>query len=509
MKDIKHKAEKPRILVDLKPALDGYAGIPQESRLLFHGLRMMDEYEVEGLIQHGSRRLKSAVNPHRKKVAISRQINKLSRVVVSLHETPFSNMLDNLSEVINHAFARSLLRLRTLRGGSIKTGLFESDLFDDFIWRTFFNKTLKPTDKDLVTSARYRVVSTSKKLMHQVGLSGLKFSNTPKYPYLDTRGFDFLVVQTPYPGRVSRKTQLVVRYHDSVPVLMPHTIKDKAFHQASHFYSLQENVRAGAWFSCISEATRRDLLKIFPEAESRTSVIYNIASHDYYDEPSPKSLVLQVIRNRLARVDEFSTNLVDLKFDNLSRQANAFEYLLMVSTIEPRKNHIALLAAWERLKYTTMPGLKLVVVGSLGWNSVPILEKFRPWAERGDLYYLHDVPSAELRVLYKHATATVCPSLAEGFGYSGIEAMRSGGIVVASDIPVHREIYADAAEYFNPYSTDDTAQAIQRVLGPDGGPIRLRLKMAGVHVADRYTPEQILPQWDEFFRQRRPGNKKF
>jgi hypothetical protein len=52
-----------RILLDLKPALDGYAGIPQESRLLFRSLMMMEGYDVEGLIQHGGRKLKSAVSP--------------------------------------------------------------------------------------------------------------------------------------------------------------------------------------------------------------------------------------------------------------------------------------------------------------------------------------------------------------------------------------------------------------------------------------------------------------
>lgn len=502
MNTTRHKPEKTRILVDLKPALDGYAGIPQESRLLFRGFRLMEDYDVEGLIQHGARRLKSAIGQKGKQLTVAKRINKLSRVIVSLHENPYSNMLDTATEAVNHYFARSLMRMRALAGASVKPGVFESNLFDDFIWRTFFSKTLKPTDKELVTSARYRVLNTPKKLMQQVGLAGLKFSSSPRFPCIDTRGFDFFVAQTPYPARVSRATQLIVRYHDAVPVLMPHTINDKAFHQASHFYSLQENVRAGAWFSCISEATRSDLLKIFPEAEPRTSVIHNIVSHEYFDEPSPQSLVQQIIRNRLAKVDAFTTNLSEVRFDESNAKGGGFEYLLMVSTIEPRKNHLALLGAWERLKYTSMPKLKLVVVGSAGWDCERVFEKFRPWAERGDLYYLNDVPSAELRVLYKHAAATVCPSLAEGFDYTGIEAMRCGGIVISSDIPVHREIYGDASEYFNPYSTEDASRVIQETLTSQGQGeyVRSRLRLVGAQVSERYTPRHILPQWDEFFQ---------
>ncbi len=90
----------------------------------------------------------------------------------------------------------------------------------------------------------------------------------------------------------------------------------------------------------------------------------------------------------------------------------------------------------------------------MGWHHKQIVRKFRPWLERGDVFLLEDVLSAELRVLYGHARATVCPSFGEGFDFSGVEAMKSGSPVVASDIPVHREVYADAAEFFNPYSID-------------------------------------------------------
>ena len=302
-------------------------------------------------------------------------------------------------------------------------------------------------------------------------------------------------------------TQMVVRYHDAVPVLLPHTINDKAFHQASHFYSLQQNVKSGAWFSCVSEATRNDLLKIFPEAESRSSVIHNIVSSEYFEDDAPKGLVFQIVRNRLATVDEFKTDLGGIRFDEKRNQSQDFNYLLMVSTLEPRKNHLLLLSAWERLKYTSMPKLKLVIVGNMGWDSDPFLMPFKPWAERGDLFYLNNVPSSELRVLYKHAAATICPSVAEGFDYSGVEAMRCGGIVIASDIPVHREIYRNASEYFNPYSTEDAFMVIRRVLSEDGGSIRDRLRAEARRVSDNYTSHNILPKWDEFFQMQKKSRQ--
>ena len=176
----------------------------------------------------------------------------------------------------------------------------------------------------------------------------------------------------------------------------------------------------------------------------------------------------------------------------------ALDYLLIVSTIEPRKNHLTLLSAWEMLRTAHFPKLKLVVVGSLGWHQEPIVRKFLPWIERGDAFLLEDVPSAELRLLYKHARATICPSFAEGFDLSGVEAMMSGGAVVASDIAVHREIYADAAEYFNPYSVEDLARAVQGVIDPPRSMRREELVIDGANVARRYACDAILPRWQEF-----------
>jgi hypothetical protein len=126
------------------------------------------------------------------------------------------------------------------------------------------------------------------------------------------------------------------------------------------------------------------------------------------------------------------------------------------------------------------------------------VRRLRPWIDRGDVQMLEDVPSAELRLLYRHARATVCPSFGEGFDFSGVEAMRCGGAVAASDIAVHREVFDDAAEYFNPYSAASVAQAIAAVVDPAQPARREALVARGAEVAARYVPERILPQWREF-----------
>jgi glycosyltransferase involved in cell wall biosynthesis len=490
-------ASRVRVLIDLKPALDGYAGIPQESRLLYRGLSAMPTLRVEGLIQHGSRRLRPALTPGARPLSDHKRIDRLSRFVVSLHQNPHSNLLELVQDKLAKLFARQWMRAKIHMRMSLPMSQFDSALFDDFAWRTFFSKTLNARDKPLFKNALYRVLTDSRHTMHSAGLAGLKFSQNPGYPTLDTRDFDYFLTQTPFPGRIKRSTTMVVRYHDAVPILMPHTIKDKAFHQASHFHTLKDNVASGAWFSCISHATRADLLKIFPQAEGRSSVIHNMVSDEYSTEASSPAMVQQIVRNRLAPFDEAKPKLPE-SFES-DTASNPMRYLLMVSTIEPRKNHLLLMQAWEQLRYTLHPDLKIIFVGNAGWDEGPVLKAFKPWAERGDLFWLNNLPSAELRVLYQHAAVTVCPGLAEGFDYSGVEAMKCGGVVAASDIPVHREIYQDASAYFNTYDPEHAAAVLHTLLEDSAAPRLEALRAAGARVSALYSVAAIMPQWEAFF----------
>src|SRR5206468_7327899 len=116
-----------RVLVDLKPALDGYAGIPQESRLLFRGLSAIEMLQVEGLIQHGGRRLRPALKPHSKPLSKAQRIDRLSRFVVSLYEKPYANLFEAAQDKLEKHFARQWLRLKSHLGVSLPLSRFEPD----------------------------------------------------------------------------------------------------------------------------------------------------------------------------------------------------------------------------------------------------------------------------------------------------------------------------------------------------------------------------------------------
>jgi glycosyltransferase involved in cell wall biosynthesis len=488
-----------RILVEMRPAFDGHAGIPQETRLLFRGLSRLRDAHVEGLIQSSNRIIAKGLPDDRALEGWSadRRLDQLSKLVVSLQPDPMPNRMEHRIETWQRRLKPAQLLAATILGATTPLTRFDASMFKDFVWRAMFAKTLTPEDFATVTSASYRIGRVPWSGLHRIGLA-TRMIGGPIYPRFDTSDFDVVVAETPFPGRVSGRTRLVVRYHDAIPLLMPHTISDRSYHRASHYHALRRNLTDNAWFACVSDATRRDLVAIFPSAAERSLTIPNMLSPHYFAEESQRDRVPEIISTRRSVAIEGGGKSVA----PLSRGANARmpAYLLMVSTIEPRKNHLALLSAWEQMRATVDRNLQLVFVGSLGWDHAAIEKKLRPWLKRGSLHLLEDVPSQELRLLYRHAAVTVCPSLAEGFDFSGLEAMRCGSVVAASDIPVHREIYGAASDYFNPYSTDDLARVVGRLLSTDSAERRGQLVAAGEAVSARYMPDQILPQWDRFLR---------
>lgn len=485
-----------KILLELRPALDGHAGIPQETRLLFHGLSKIDGVAVEGLLQSSNRLLARGLPAGTTAASWSedRKIDRLSRVVVSLQQSGDESRVRRAIAALRGTLAAVVMVVQSLLGSRQALTRFEPTHFRDFVWRALFAKTLPFEDFDGVTKAGYRVATVPWSAAH-AGALALKKLGLAVYPRLDTREHDVMIAETPYPGRVSPSTRLVVRYHDAIPLLMPHTISAKAWHQASHYHALKRNVLDGAWFACVSEATRSDLLSIFPQAAARTVTIPNMVSHHYFAEDSSSQRVPEIVRTRRnAGIKlEGGAQLPPSVFG-----AGPPEYLLMVSTIEPRKNHLTLVAAWEQLRTELFPNLQLVLVGMLGWDHKAIVQKFRPWLLRGGLHVLEDVPAPELRLLYRHARATVCPSFGEGFDFSGVEAMRCGGVVAASELPVHREVFGDAAEYFSPYSAEQLAAVLSGLLGPGAAARRAALVHAGDAVSSRYLPHMVLPQWQAF-----------
>lgn len=478
---------KLRVLMELHPCAYGYAGIPQETRLLFSYFLNLPGISPTGLINSpipskflGGSSI-SAKKTHKK-------INEISSFIISMLE---SKKL-TLRERVKAAFSLWHIAVKNVLGFPIPLGDFNSTGFEDFIWEHFFAKTLTAQEFDTITHAVFRSLHLSRHTLRMIKCGRI-------YPKINTQDYDVLFVQTPFPGRVAKNTQLVVRYHDAVPLFTPHLIHEPVMHQKSHFGELCSNAK-NAIFVCTSQAVRKDLLQVFPALDDRSPVIYDTISPSYFEEKAEASHLAQIIRNYSYESRRtLSTSIEkDDDFYHKHLHQEPFQYILMVSTLEPRKNHIRLIRAWEAVCIKLKLNLKLVLVGELGWQVDPILAAMKPWQLRGELFHLQKVPAERLRLLYQGAACVVCPSVKEGFDLSGIEAMASGGKVVASDIAVHREIYGEAAVYFDPYSFLHQSEVIGSVVKPKNM-LAPMLAERGLKLAQQYQQAAIQPQWERFF----------
>lgn len=504
---MKETSNTQRILMELHPAFQAtFAGIPQETRLLFSAFQSLPGYETHGMLNNGAYRTSPALKAGETFTpdTVHKRYARLSRYVVSQKSRP-GPVVNKLLPMFRRGEA-SLLNLQTLFGMRQRLGVFDPTEFEDFIWEALFSKTLGMADKDAVCTTTYRTLRTSWRGLHQAGLDGVGLGLPGTYPALDTSDYRIFFTQTPYPATVSPNTQMVVRYHDAIPVFLPQHIAMMEHHRAKHYKTLKSNVKH-ALFVCGTTPARDDLLKLFPTAEKRCLIVPHVVSQAYFPEAVAREAASDIIRTRIERSTEpDSVKRNGVRFYDRNLPKAGVRFLLIVSTLESRKNHVRLVRAWERLRERVGKGLKLVVVAHPGWQFESVLQVFRPWQERGELFHLSGVPNADLRRLYNLADAVVCPSVAEGFDLSGVEAQMCGTPVAASGTAVHREVYGDGARYFDTYSVAEMADQIELLLRDAAGPQREVIATKAIANAARYRREVITPKWTELFDRIKAGD---
>jgi glycosyltransferase involved in cell wall biosynthesis len=139
-------------------------------------------------------------------------------------------------------------------------------------------------------------------------------------------------------------------------------------------------------------------------------------------------------------------------------------FLLTVGTLQPRKNFIRIIQAYEALPEHLQQKHKLVLVGKDGWQSEKVREAIQRITANNKAVWLQYVTMEELRVLYQSAKLFLFPSLSEGFGAPLLEAFASGVPIITSNISCLPEIAGDAAYLVDPYNIEDISQGIFALL---------------------------------------------
>lgn len=137
---------------------------------------------------------------------------------------------------------------------------------------------------------------------------------------------------------------------------------------------------------------------------------------------------------------------------------------LMVGTIEPRKGHSTVLAAFQMLWSSGLP-VRLVFVGRPGWKVAPLIRRLEELSATSEFFDFYPNASDEkLARCYSETDAVIAASLAEGFGLPLVETLLLGKPLVASNIPAFREVAGGVPTYFEPGNAVSLAAAVRTLV---------------------------------------------
>ena len=223
----------------------------------------------------------------------------------------------------------------------------------------------------------------------------------------------------------------------------------------------------------ISEASKNDIIKFYGAPAENIHVIYEAAAPNF---AAPTSDDIYKIREKFNLPERF---------------------LLVVGTIEPRKNYSRLVQAFSILREND-PDLKLVVVGSKGWLFEDFFQTIQDLKLAEHVVFPGFVPDEDLPSVYGAATVLVMASVYEGFGLPILEAMACGTPVVSSNVSSLPELGGDVAQYFNPENVDEMVAVLQHVL--DDESLQNKMKTAGITRAASFSWEKAAQETLEVYR---------
>lgn len=235
-----------------------------------------------------------------------------------------------------------------------------------------------------------------------------------------------------------RNCKSVITIHDLAFLLYPHFLTKES---ARYYSRIDQAVHRADHIIAVSESTKRDTVQLLGVPKKKITVIHEAANPIY--RPVNDQGSLQQIKRKYGIASDF---------------------ILFVSTVEPRKNLPTLLRAYRQLVDDYKPAVKLVVVGRRGWlfeKTFAVVEELNLVDE---VLFLGRVPDEDLLLLYNAAQVHVHPSHYEGFGLPPLEAMTCGTPTIVSNVASLPEVVGDAGLLVDPDDISGWTVALWRAL---------------------------------------------
>ena len=228
-----------------------------------------------------------------------------------------------------------------------------------------------------------------------------------------------------------------------------------------------------------SQTTRADLIELYHTPPDKVSVLYPGVEPRF--TPVNHALTLTAVRQRYGL-------------------GNA-PFILAVSTLQPRKNFVRLIQAFDQaLRHTSV---NLVIAGGKGWLYDDIFTEVaqRDLSER--VLFPGFVADTDLPALYSAASVLAYPSLYEGFGLPLLEAMACGTPVLTSTASCLPEVAGEAALQVDPYDIEAIAHGLHSLLHDTA--LREQLRQRGLTRAAEFTWPAAAQQLTDLYHQLAPG----
>lgn len=227
----------------------------------------------------------------------------------------------------------------------------------------------------------------------------------------------------------------VISILDTSYLLFPAYFKKQDLYQLKNWSAY--SVKQAQKIITISNSSKRDLIKHYQLEEEKIKVIYPGFDKDRFNPNLSESRAVEIVH----------------KYGLMN------PYILFVGTLQPRKNLIKLVEAFEKLG-----NYELVIVGKKGWIYDETIKRINSSACKNKIKLLGFVKDLDLPYLYKKASCFVLPSLYEGFGIPVAEAMSVGTPVVISDNSSLPEVAGDAGILINPKDLNSIKCGLEKAL---------------------------------------------
>jgi glycosyltransferase involved in cell wall biosynthesis len=259
----------------------------------------------------------------------------------------------------------------------------------------------------------------------------------------------------------------VITIHDLAVYEHPEWFEQLGDQDFSKKIAVPNSIKKASHIIAVSKATEDSLIRLFPEAEGKTTVIYEGVEETF--EP------------------EFLSESTRFPFDR--------DYVLFLGTMEPRKNLENAFRAFHTFlesRPDQATQVRFIVAGKRGWGAEPAIilaeQINQAWSSvepDGVIQFLGAVTEEEKWILLRGASVMLFPSLYEGFGLPVLEAMSVNTPVITTECGALKEVGGDAAIFVEPDGIEAMSLALtQCLLVPEGVEI---LKAEGKKRAERFT----------------------